>query len=107
MGVFDDAGDPALMGRSVSWAEAVVGAAAPDLAVPILSTLVGIGIGFAAIGPNIEIQKSIQEAVLDKVEEDGGDPNAQFAELQKDDETMRREASAISRSSGPCPWSTR
>ena len=49
-------------------------------------------IGFAAIGPNTEIQKSIQEAVLDKVEEDGGDPNApQFAELQKDDETMRRE----------------
>ncbi len=59
----------------------------------IVSTLVGIGIGFAAIGPNIEIQRSIQEAVLDKVKEDGGDPNApQFASLQKDDEAMRMEA---------------
>lgn len=59
----------------------------------IVSTVVNIGIGFAAIGPNIEIQKSIQEAVLDKVKEDGGDPDApQFADLQKDDEAMRREA---------------
>lgn len=59
----------------------------------IVSTLLGIGIGFAAIQPNVELQMSIQEAILDKVERDGGDPDdPRFADLRKDEETMRRES---------------
>lgn len=59
----------------------------------IVSTVLGIGIGFAAIQPNVELQMSIQEAILDKIEQDGGDTSdPRFADLNKDEETMRRES---------------
>ncbi len=59
----------------------------------IVSTLIGIGIGFAAIQPNVEFQMAMQDAILDKVRKDGGDPDdPRFADLRKDEETMRRES---------------
>ena len=59
----------------------------------IVSSLAGIGIGFAAIQPNVELQMSIQDAIRDKIAKDGGDPNApQFDDLNKDEETIRRES---------------
>jgi hypothetical protein len=57
----------------------------------ILSTFVGIGIGFAAITPNVQLQLDIQEAIRDKMKSDGGDPS-QIPELNKDEETMRSES---------------
>ncbi len=57
----------------------------------IVSTLVGIGIGFAAITPNVQLQLDIQDAIRDKIRRDGGDP-AQLPELDKDEETIRRES---------------
>jgi hypothetical protein len=57
----------------------------------IVSTLVGIGIGFAAITPNVQLQLDIQDAIRDKIRRDGGDP-AQILELDKDEETIRRES---------------
>ena len=57
----------------------------------IVSTLVGIGIGFAAITPNVQLQLDIQDAIRDKIRRDGGDP-AQIPELDKNEETIRRES---------------
>lgn len=57
----------------------------------VVSTLVGIGIGFAAIEPNVQLQLSIQDAIRDKIRSQGDDPD-QVPGLDKDEETMRRES---------------
>ncbi len=59
----------------------------------IVSTLLGIGIGFVSIEPNVQMQLSMQDAFRDKIRRDGGDPeDPRFADWNKDEETMRRES---------------